>query len=90
MRMRRLFALLISCLGVLHPVLHAPQALAQAAYPNRPIRFIVPFPPGGGAEATARVVAQKMREGLGQPIVIESRAGAGGNIGTEAVARAGE
>ncbi len=88
MRMRRRFALLISCLGVLHPVLHAPQALAQAAYPNRPIRFIVPFPPGGGAEATARVVAQKMSEGLGQPIVIESRAGAGGNIGTEAVARA--
>ena len=41
------------------------QAIAQAAYPSRPIRFIVPFPPGGGAEATARLVGQKMSEGLG-------------------------
>ena len=70
---------------------HAPalaQSAAVAGYPNRPIRLIVPFPPGGGAEATARVVAQRVSEGLGQPIVIESRAGAGGNIGSEAVARA--
>jgi tripartite-type tricarboxylate transporter receptor subunit TctC len=59
-----------------------------AAWPNRPIRFIVPFPPGGGAEATARIVAQKMSESLGQPMVIETRPGAGGNIGTEAVFRA--
>ena len=53
MRRERLFVLVISCLGVLQP----PQALAQAAYPNRPIRCIVPFPPGGGAEATVRAVA---------------------------------
>lgn len=63
-------------------------ASAQSNYPNRPIRFVVPFPPGGGAEATARLVAQKMAEGLGQPVVIETRPGAGGNIGTEYVARA--
>ena len=62
-------------------------ALAQS-YPAKPIRFIVPFPPGGGADLNARAVAQKMSEGLGQPVVIESRAGAGGNIGTEFVARA--
>ena len=61
---------------------------AQSGYPGRPIRFIVPFPPGGGAEATARLVGQKMAEGLGQPVVIETRAGAGGNIGTELVANA--
>ena len=63
-------------------------ALAQAAYPSRPIRFIVPFPPGGGAESTARLIGQKMSEGLGQPVVIETRAGAGGNIGTEFVINA--
>ena len=63
-------------------------AFAQSSYPHRPIRFIVPFPPGGGAEATARLVGQKLGEALGQPVVIESRAGAGGNIGTEFVARA--
>ena len=57
-------------------------------YPNKPIRFIVPFPPGGGADFNARAVAQKMSESLGQPILVESRAGAGGNIGTEFVARA--
>lgn len=57
-------------------------------YPNKPIRFIVPFPPGGGADFNARAVAQKMPESLGQPILVESRAGAGGNIGTEFVARA--
>ena len=63
-------------------------ALAQAAYPSRPIRFIVTYPPGGGAESTARLIGQKMSEGLGQPVVIETRAGAGGNIGTEFVINA--
>ena len=41
-------------------------------FPNKPIRFIVPFPPGGGAESTVRLVAQKMSEGLGQPVVVEA------------------
>ncbi len=63
-------------------------ALAQSNYPNKPIRFVVPFPPGGGAESTARLVAQKMSESMGQPVIVETRAGAGGNIGTEYVARA--
>ena len=85
MRLQRIFliALLVQC-----SLLGAATALAQAPYPNRTIRLIVPFPPGGGAEATARVVAQRLSESLGQAIVIESRAGAGGNIGSEAVARA--
>ena len=85
MRMQRIF---LTALFVQASLLGAATAQAQAAYPNRPIRLIVPFPPGGGAEATARVVVQRVSEGLGQPIVIESRAGAGGNIGSEAVARA--
>jgi tripartite-type tricarboxylate transporter receptor subunit TctC len=61
---------------------------AQSAYPNKAIRFIVPFPPGGGAESTARLVGIKMGEGLGVPVIIDTRAGAGGNIGTEIVANA--
>ena len=63
-------------------------AYAQSAYPNKAIRFIVPFPPGGGAESTARLVGIKMGEGLGVPVIIDTRAGAGGNIGTEIVANA--
>jgi tripartite-type tricarboxylate transporter receptor subunit TctC len=56
-------------------------------YPNRPIRFIVTFAPGGSSDVLARAVAKAMSEGLGQPMVIENRAGAGGHIGAEAVAR---
>ena len=61
-------------------------ALAQT-FPAKPIRVVVPFPPGGGTDIVARTVTPKMAEILGQPIVIENRAGAGGNIGTEAVAK---
>lgn len=61
-------------------------ALAQA-YPARPIRMIVPWPPGQATDLAGRVVAQEMAKGLGQPIVVENRAGAGGMIGTDAVAK---
>src|SRR6266540_6363520 len=62
-------------------------AWAQA-YPSRPVRLIVPFPPGGGAEISARLLGQWLSERLGQPFVIDNRPGAGTNIGTEAVVRA--
>ncbi|HEY5897253.1 MAG TPA: tripartite tricarboxylate transporter substrate binding protein [Burkholderiales bacterium] len=65
----------------------AGSALAQT-FPSKPIRVVVPFPPGGGTDIVARTVTPKMAEILGQPFVIENRAGAGGNIGTEVVARA--
>ncbi|MBW6400582.1 tripartite tricarboxylate transporter substrate binding protein [Roseomonas sp. HJA6] len=63
-------------------------ASAQAAWPDQPIRGIVPFAPGSATDTVARVVADGMRPTLGQPVVVENRAGANGLIGAEAVARA--
>ena len=63
-------------------------ALAQAPFPNRPIRLVVPFAAGGGTDIVARIYAQKMTELLGQAMVVENRAGAGGNLGLENIARA--
>lgn len=60
---------------------------AQDAYPDKPIRLVVPFPAGGGADTLARSVTPKMGQALGQPIVVENRPGAGGNVGSELVAK---
>jgi tripartite-type tricarboxylate transporter receptor subunit TctC len=68
----------------------APLAFAQsvaAAFPSKPVRIIVPQTPGGASDALARIVGQKLSEKWGQPVVIENRAGAGGNIGMDAVAK---
>jgi len=68
--------------------LMAAGAVPAQNYPVRPVRLIVPFTPGGGVDIVARAMAQKMSEGLGQPIVIDNRAGAGSAIGLELGARA--
>lgn len=63
-------------------------AMAQANFPSKPITLVVTYPPGGGADAMARLIGPKMGEALGQSIVIENRAGASGQIGAAAVAKA--
>jgi tripartite-type tricarboxylate transporter receptor subunit TctC len=76
-----------------HSLLPVCMALAAAhaaaqSYPVKPVRVIVPFPPGAGADITTRLIAPRLSEGLGQQLVVENRAGAAGNIGAEVVARA--
>jgi tripartite-type tricarboxylate transporter receptor subunit TctC len=62
-------------------------ALASAQYPARPVRWVVPWPAGGAADLSARLIGQWLSDRLGQPFIIENRAGAAGNIGTEAIAK---
>ncbi len=84
--MRTSLLLMLAVLGVLAQ----PAASAQdaASYPSKPIRIIVPFPAGGTADILPRVLAEKISTRLGQPVLIENRAGAAGNIGAEAVFKA--
>lgn len=65
-----------------------PRDGAQSAYPERPVRVIVPYSPGGSSDAVARVLSQKLAEMLGQPFVIDNRPGAAGSLGREIVAKA--
>lgn len=63
-------------------------AAPPASYPERPVRLVIPFPPGGGTDAAGRIVAEELKARTGKPFVVENRPGANGNIGTAAVARA--
>ena len=81
---RRALALAALALGTLA----APAAFAQAAWPDKPVRFIVPYPPGGGTDVIARIVQERFGQLLGQPIVIENRGGAAGSLGTDVAAKA--
>ncbi|TPQ27278.1 tripartite tricarboxylate transporter substrate binding protein [Cupriavidus pinatubonensis] len=83
-RSRRHALALISCVVLSATALSVAQA---QSFPNKPIRVVVPYPPGGPTDIVARVVGQKLSEKLGQPLVVENRPGAGGNIGAEAVAK---
>ena len=68
--------------------LGASAAVAQDAYPVKPVRFIAPFPPGGTTDVLSRILAQKLTDGLGRQVVVENRPGAGSNIGHEVAAKA--
>lgn len=74
-------------LGLL-PLARLVPATAQSTWPDRPIRLVVPYPPGASTDALARMVGQRVSSALGQPVVVENRAGASGNIGSDHVARA--
>lgn len=63
-------------------------AFAQQPFPNKPIRFIVPYPPGGGTDIVARILATKLSVSLGQPILVDNKPGASTIIGTEMLAKA--
>ncbi len=83
----RVIALRILAVGLLSLFAQS-QAEAQATYPNRPIRIVVPFTPGTGIDILARAIGQKLSETLKVGVVVENRPGASGNIGTEAVTKA--
>jgi tripartite-type tricarboxylate transporter receptor subunit TctC len=65
-----------------------PATLCAADYPTRPIRLVLPFPPGGGSDTLARILAPRMSEAMGQQWVVDNRSGAAGNIAAEIVAAA--
>ena len=77
-------SVLLACCGLTAVTL----AQAQAAYPDKPIRLVLPFPPGGPTDLVARVLAQKVGEQMGQPVLVENKPGANGNIAADMVAKA--
>ncbi len=83
---RRSFLAMLAVASAVSVAGHAPEARAQA-YPNKPVKLVVPFVAGGATDIVARLVAQKLTSAWGQSVVVENRGGAGGNIGAEAVVK---
>ena len=82
-RLRTLVALLLAAAA-----LAAPAVAGAQAYPSRPVKLVVPFPPGGSLDITGRLIAQRLTDMWGQAVVVENKPGAGGNIGADFVAKA--
>ena len=85
--MRRRTAVALAALSTLAAVA-LPQAAQAQAYPNKPIRLVVPFTPGGVTDTSGRVIAEQLGKRLGQNVVVDNKPGASGNIGTQMVAAA--
>ena len=81
----RIIACYAAAIAVALSISGATHAQSTAQFPTKPVRFIVPLAAGGGVDALARMIAEGLRTQWGQPVIVENRAGAGGNIGAEAV-----
>lgn len=84
---RRIVALPAAAIAVAAGLWAAPFAASAQSWPERPIRFVVPYPPGGPLDLVARALAEKLDGQLGQRVVVENKPGAGGNIGADLVAK---
>jgi len=82
---KRLLLILVSLAGSAGLLAQTPQS--PQSYPTKPVKLIIPYPPGGGNDSLGRLIGQKLGEALGQPVVIDNRAGAGATIGTELAAK---
>jgi tripartite-type tricarboxylate transporter receptor subunit TctC len=87
MKLLKTFALAAACVAML-PALPVVSTAQAQTFPTKPVTLVVPFPPGGPTDAMARTLAAEIKDHLGQPMIVENRAGAGGNIGADYVARA--
>ena len=83
---RRFILLSLACAGLVS-LSSAATAQAQTQWPSKPIRFVVPYPPGGPLDTVARVLAEKVKVSLGQPVIVENKPGAGGVVATDMVAK---
>jgi tripartite-type tricarboxylate transporter receptor subunit TctC len=88
MKMRSFMHATCQLLAIAAGLAAAGSALAQADWPSKPVRIVVPFAPGGTTDLTARIVAEQLSQSLKQPFVVENKAGAGGNVGANEVAKA--
>jgi len=78
---KKLLPLLVLALAI-------PVSFAQAPWPNRPVTIVVPFPPGGGTDTGARIVAEQLSRKWGQPVLVDNKGGAAGQLGADFVAKA--
>lgn len=83
---RNVTVILATIVGTLMAV-HGAEIRAQTDYPNKPVKVVMPFPPGGAPDMVGRLLSQRLSERLGQQFVVENRVGAGGNIGVDFVAK---
>src|SRR5471032_2595493 len=84
--MRAIHAAVLAAIALALPAISV--AAESQPYPNRSVRMVMPFPPGGGTDIIGRIVAQGLAKAFGQPFVVDNRAGAGGTIGADIVAKA--